>query len=155
MTKVLYFNSETDAELIKAKMKDGEIIIGEKKFSVDTARHINLRRAIGVEPLYLLKWDCIFGGNVKSQVTERKLELAEIKKVIEGGTPMERNIISTVVFTRDAKNIPESLYKTERLKIVGGMFHIKKDRGLLPVIFGLIVGSVVVFLLFYFKLFKL
>ena len=154
--KALYFHTNTLAELINCNVKDREIIIGEKKFYPDTSKSIDFKTPFGVVPLYLLKWDCVYPGKIaKTQIIERKIGLEEIRNAIRGTAPVERNVIGTIVFTRDAKNIPESLYKTEKLKILGGMFRIKRELGLIPIGFGLLVGSIVMFLLFYFKFLRI
>jgi hypothetical protein len=149
-------------------VKDGSIVIGDKKFVVDStlapkgesSKPLNLMKSFGMaEPLYFLKWDCIFPARVNSKVVERRVDIEAAKNIVLGNPsfPVERNIITNVVFTRDAKNTPESLYKTESLKILGGMLRVKRQigGGALPLIFGVVVGAVISFLLMYFKLIRI
>ena len=157
MTKVLLFNNEREASFISVKpVKDGAIIIGDKKFYVDESESLLLQKRFGMaEPLYILKWDCITPARLEHRVVERMEELGSLKSQV-GGTPVVRDHITNVVFTRDDKNTPESLYKTESLKILGGMLRIKREmRSFLPLVFGIIVGSVIMFLMFYSKIIKI
>lgn len=174
MAKALFFITETEAVLQSIKIEDGGVYIGDKKFWVDRSVPIDLKRIGGMtEPLYLLKWDCIEPGDLefftlkekkkslkellhsdKEQI-EKDMELKNAKAIVEGKEPIEKEFITNIVFTRDAKNTPESLYKTETLKILGGMLKVKKAGGLLPMVFGVIIGLVVTFLIFYFKIIKI
>jgi hypothetical protein len=158
MTKVLLFNNEKEAKLISVKpVKDGAIIIGDKKFYVNKREALLLQKSFGMaEPLYILKWDSVFPAKLESrEKIEQKEELEVIKSQVEG-KPVIRDYITSVVFTRDAKNTPESLYKTESLKILGGMLKIKREmKGYLPLIFGVIIGATIMLLMFYFKLIKI
>lgn len=162
LTKILFFHTKDEAELMDAKVKDGSIEIGEKKFFVDGSRGINLRKKIFgkpskfTEPLYFLKWDCLYPAKIKTSVKERKLNLKEVKELIKGGfVPTERNIITNLVFEKDKDKTPESLYKTERVKIVGGMLKVKKAVGLAPLIIGVVVGALITFLLIYLRLIRI
>jgi hypothetical protein len=157
MTKILLFNNEKEASFISVKpVKDGAIIIDNKKFYVNENEALLLQKRFGfAEPFYILKWDCITPAKLKSKVVEREVELQDLKSVVEG-KPVVRDHITNVVFTRDAKNTPESLYKTERLKILGGMLKIKKEmKGYLPLIFGVIIGAIIMLLMIHFKLIKI
>jgi hypothetical protein len=157
MTKALYFHTENDAELINAKVKDGGMVIGDKKFVVDMSKPLNLRRKFGMtEPLYLLKWDSIFPARISHNAVERQIKINEVKDAVLGKAPVERNCITTLVFTRDAKNTPESLQKTESLKILGGMLRVKKEvGGLVLLVGGVVIGITVTVLLIYFKFLKI
>jgi hypothetical protein len=172
MTKALYFHTEREAELKNVKVKDGGIVVGDKKFFVDgweyedpetkekkkvESKPIMLKKPFGMsEPLYLLKWDSVFPAEIEHKVEKRNLGIDEIKSAIAGGSPVSKNYVTNVVFTRDLSNTPESLYKTESLKILGGMLKVKREWGsFVPLIFGVAVGVIVAFLLFYFKLIRI
>jgi hypothetical protein len=157
VTKVLLFNNEKEARLITVKpVEDGAIIVGKKKFYVDEKEALLLQKSFGMaEPFYILKWDCITPAKLEPKVVEKETELQDLKSVVEG-KPIVRDHITNVVFTRDAKNTPESLYLTERLKILGGMLKIKKEmKGYLPLIFGVIIGAVIMLLMIHFKLIRI
>jgi hypothetical protein len=159
VTKVLLFNNEREARFISVKpVEDGAIIVGDKKFYVNKKEALLLQKKFGMaEPLYILKWDSVFPAKLKSEVkvVEKNEELEAIKSQVEG-KPIIREHITTVAFTRDAKNTPESLYKTERLKILGGMLKVKKEmKGYLPLIFGVIIGAAIMLLMIHFKLIKI
>jgi hypothetical protein len=159
MTKVLLFNTNKEAKLITVPhTKDGAIIIGDKKFYVndEESDFLLLQKRFGYEPLYLLKWDCILPGKVKFEEKDVEMseKLNELKSNISG-RPVVKRYISTVTFTRDAKNTPESLYKTETLKILGGMLKVKREvKHFAPLIFGLIMGIMITFIMFYLKLLR-
>jgi len=157
MTKVLLFNNEKEASFISVKpVKDGAIIIGDKKFYVNEKEALLLQKRFGfAEPFYILKWDCVTPAKLESKVVENREEMGELKSQIEN-KPIIRDHITTVVLTRDAKNTPESLYKTETLKILGGMLKVKKEiKGYLPLVFGVIIGAVIMLLMIHFKLIKI
>jgi hypothetical protein len=159
MTKILLFNNEKEARFISVKpVEDGAIIVGNKKFYVNQNEALLLQKKFGTaEPFYILKWDCITPAKLETEVkvVEREAELQDLKSVVEG-KPIVRDHITNVVFTRDEKNTPESLYLTERLKILGGMLKIKKEiKSFIPLIFGIIVGSVIMFLMVYLKLIRI
>jgi len=170
MTKVLYFHTNDVAELKTVKLEDGSIEIGEKKFRVDyvpkikdlkdgSVVRINLKKGLGLyEPLYILRWDCLYPAILNSRVETREVDASEfqnIKRIAEGKKPLERNFITTITFVRDVKNTPESVYKSEKLKILGGMLKLKKSVGALPLLFGLIVGTVITYMLFFLKIIKI
>jgi hypothetical protein len=159
MTKILLFNNEKEARFISVKpVEDGAIIVGNKKFYVNQNEALLLQKKFGTaEPFYILKWDCITPAKLETEVkvVEREAELQDLKSVVEG-KPIVRDHITNVVFTRDEKNTPESLYLTERLKILGGMLKIKKEiKSFIPLIFGIIVGSAIMFLMVYLKLIRI
>jgi len=160
MVKVLYFHSEDLAELINAKVKDGVIEIGDKTFFVDGSKAINLAKRTFwgmskfTEPLYILKWNCLYPAKLKTEVKEKnpvKVEEKVIKQgnkeIIERTKVIERNLITNLTFERDAKNTPESLYKSVRLKILGGMLKVKKPIRISGLLLGVIIGVCVMFLL--------
>ncbi|MGB9693662.1 MAG: hypothetical protein ACPLYF_02345 [Fervidobacterium sp.] len=167
MSKVLYFHSPSVVELKNVQEKDGEIIIGDKKFSVDQlpeevkpeegeAVRLMLKKPFGFEPLYLLKWDCIYPAKIRFDVKdiERKEELENIRNAVEGKQPT-KFILASIIFHHDIKNIPESLYKSEKLKILGGMFKVKREiKAVIPLIFGIVVGFAVTILMIYLKLIR-
>ncbi|MEM1543729.1 MAG: hypothetical protein QW795_03505 [Candidatus Bathyarchaeia archaeon] len=173
MSRVLLFHSPNVAELIKVKEKDGSIVIGDKKFWIEEIPglkekidkegeivRVMLKTHLGYEPLYFLKWDSIYPGkinfkNISLKDIEKKEELLKLKGLVEG-TPEKEVHLASLIFHRDVKNIPESLYRSETLKIAGGMFKIKRElKGFLPFIFGVIIGVLVFYLMFYFKIIKI
>lgn len=176
MSKVLFFHTSNLAEIINVNEKDGSIIIGDKKFYVDEIPKIKdkfekkgfeVSRVLlktkfgGYEPLYFLKWDCLYPGklffkNISKKELERKEEIERIKNAVEKNNPVEKIHLATIIFNRDVKNIPESLYRSERLKILGGMFKVKKEvKGVLYLIFGIMLGVIIFYLMLYLKLIKI
>jgi len=53
----LLFHSDYLVEIVKKKVKDGKIIIGNKEFNVDRAIPFYVKTWLGVLPMYMLKWD--------------------------------------------------------------------------------------------------
>lgn len=175
MSKVLFFHTPNIAEIINVKEKDGAIIIGDKKFWVDETPEVKktlkkqegeivrimLKKTFGYEPLYFLKWDCIYPGrisfsNIPMKKVEKKEELRSLKNIVEGKQTEEKIHLASIIFHRDLKNIPESLYRSEKLKILGGMFKIKREiKSGLILILGIIIGIFVTFLLSQFKIIRI
>ncbi|MEM1553150.1 MAG: hypothetical protein QXH03_10870 [Candidatus Bathyarchaeia archaeon] len=174
MSKVLFFHTPSVVELKDVKEEDGAIIIGDKKFYVDEIPEVKkkleedkgevvrlmLKTKFGFQPLYLLKWDSLYPAkvsfkNISLQEIERKEELENVKSIVTN-KPTEKIHLATIVFHRDLKNIPESLYKSEKLKILGGMFKVKREiKAFLPLLFGLILGILITFLMVRFKLIRM
>lgn len=174
MSKVLFFHTPNIVELIDVNEKDGSIIIGDKKFSVDEIPEMKkrleelggesvrlmLKTRFGYKPLYLLKWDCLYPGkvsfkNISLKEIEKKEEMNNLKSIVTG-EPIDKIHLASIIFHRDLKNIPESLYKSERLKILGGMFKIKRDiKGGLILIFGIMIGILVALLMLHFKIIRI
>jgi hypothetical protein len=161
MAKILYFHSPKEAELKDVPVKDGRMIVGEKIFNANESSPIMLKKFGKIkDSLYLLKWDCIEPAKIESKISleeaERKEELENLKEQVvnpQNCNQIVRNIITNAIFT--AYDImPETLYKTESLKILGGLFKIKgaKRGGILGIIIGLVVGIVLTYLLVHFKL---
>lgn len=174
MSKVLLFHTPSVVELKDVKEVDGAIVIGDKKFIVDEIPEakkkleeqggemvrLMLKTNFGYQPLYLLKWDSLYPAkvsfkNISLKELERKEEMEKIKSIVTNEPEKEIHLAS-IVFHRDLKNIPESIYRSEKLKILGGMFKIKKEiKGVFFVILGLIIGILITFLMLRFKLIKI
>jgi hypothetical protein len=162
MTKVLYFHSDREAELINAKVNDGMIEVNEKTFIPGNDFILLRKRQLFntvTEPLYILKWDSLFSANIKTEVKNRSTKVENTvvcpncqTKITSPMNTGIRNIISTVTFTKDVSQTPESLYKTLRLKMLGGMLKIRKEFKLLPLIIGLLIGVVMLYLMMYLKI---
>ena len=171
MSKVLFFITPNIVELKDVKEEDGSIIIGDKKFFVDEPPELKkkyeegeltrlmLKTKFGYKPLYLLKWDCLYPSSISFKnlslgEIKRKEELQDLKSSITGETK-EKVHIATITFHRDLKNIPESIYKSEKLKILGGMFKIKREvKAAIFMILGVLLGIIITFIMLRFKLIK-
>lgn len=154
MARALFFNSNWLAELKRVKVKDGRIELDGKEYYADETKPLLLKTPFGIEPLYLIKWDCVYPGKIETKVDThvkktkiKKLpveDLLRIKKVVEGDEEVkviEKVINTQIVFERDKDHTPESLYKSTKLKILGGMLKVKRSvGGILPLIFGFAMG---------------
>ena len=154
MARVLLFDSNWLARLKRVKVKDGCVEIDGKQYYVDETKPLLLKTPLGTEPLYFIKWDCVYPGKIetkvdthvkKTKVSKLPVEdLLRIKKVVEGDEEVkviEKVINTQIVFERDKDHTPESLYKSTKLKILGGMLKVKRSvGGLLPLVFGFAMG---------------
>ena len=155
MARVLFYDSNWVATLRKVKVKDGRVEIDGKEYYVDESKPFLLKTPLGTEPLYFVKWDCVYPAKVETKVDthlkKTKLknlplqDMLRIKKVIDGDKEVnviEKVVTTQLVFERDKEHTPESLYKSTKLKILGGMLKVKKTiSGIVPLIIGFAVGS--------------
>lgn len=169
MARVLFFDSNYVAELRKVKVKDGVVEIDGKQFFVDETKPLLLKTPLGVEPLYLVKWDSVYPAKIETKVETKEdvkkvkdlsnEDLLRIKKIVEGDENVkviEKTVNTQLIFERDRDQTPESLYKSTKLKILGGMLKVKRaGGGLLTLIIGLIFGMIVTFMLFYLKIIRI
>jgi hypothetical protein len=95
---VLYFDSEGMVKLERRNVKDGNIVINDKSFDVDSFVPRLLKTRFGVYPIYMLKWDTI-------------------------NPPINFN----PTFNPDKSISPEIYHKTMKMKILGNMLKVKKE----------------------------
>jgi hypothetical protein len=116
----LYFESEDVAKLVKGKLEDGMLDIGDKMFDVNSFKPRMLRKGFGFYPLYLIRWDCV---NPENEFNPK--------------------------FEPDNKLSPEILKKTMSLKVLGNMLKVKREvNKILWLIIGLAFGAFLAYALF-------
>lgn len=145
MAIVLLLESDTEARIVKAKIKDGFIDIGGKQFFVDNAKPINLKKSMGgYKPLYILKWNSIEPAkNIHGW--HAGWHNSTSKNPNPTGNPHnnpnnpnnESEIINPKFVTSELT--PEMLKKMMGMKILGNMIKTKQE---MPNIFLLIIGLV-------------
>lgn len=122
---VLYYESNDIVRLIKTKVRDGTIEIGDKAFRVDGFKAKLLKTFSGVYPLYMLKWDSVYPATNFNEPQEFEPK-----------------------FKRHDDINPEILRKTMSLRILGNLLKVKKPvPALLPLILGLIFGAFLMYFL--------
>lgn len=132
---VLFHETNDIVRLVKTKVRDGMIEIGDKTFDVDEFSAKLLKTWNGVYPLYMLKWDCVnpavnFNKPIKAE--EFKPE-----------------------FKRDKYINPEILQKTMNLRILGNLLKVRKPvSSWIPLILGLIFGAFLMYFLMISGLFR-
>lgn len=159
--KVLYFNSQNEAELMKKKVEDGFIEVKGGKYYVEPADPILLKGTFGFTPLYIIKWDTPHPAEVESlsaeqmkeieEITEGKLEKEEMEEIMERAEEKEPTQVHQIVFTKDEKVEPKTLKSVMDLAILRNMMEARKkplmEGGMLPLIIGLGIGAAVIYIM--------
>lgn len=93
MARVLLLDSDYTGEIKRCKIKDGNIIIGDKEFVVDKIRPIKVKSFMNKDDLYICKWDCLVGADF--DVVEKEINKDEIEKKLreEGISEKEIDVI--------------------------------------------------------------
>lgn len=156
MAKFLFLETEKTGKFVKAKVKDGFVTIGTNSFYVDEDSAIYVKTLGGYEPFYILKWDAIYPAKIKTEVSD-KLVGVERSKTTNGKeivvNKYERAVVTQLIVERDRRQTPESLYKSLKVKILGGMLRVSKPiSGIVPLLLGLIIGMGLAILFVYLKI---
>lgn len=81
-SKLLLFDTDFNAELVTANVKDGKAKRGKwknaKEWIVDKTIPFQLKQGWSVRPLYLLKWNMVFPASYKIQVVDIKSGEAKV-----------------------------------------------------------------------------
>jgi len=54
--KILYFDTNYNAKLVTAKLKNGKVSIDGKTFVLDVTKPFMLKTLLGYKPFYIVKW---------------------------------------------------------------------------------------------------
>jgi len=129
--KFLLFESNNTAKMISKKIKDGFVEIENKKFLIQNTNPLFVEKKffgfpLGVQPLYIVKWDDI--------------------------EPSSNILTSTNPEFENKHDItPEMLRKLTGLKILGNMIKTQKSfSGFLVMIAGLVSGALIMYTSMYF-----
>jgi|GEM_PF-5560792 len=139
--KVIYLETERTGKIITTNVVDGKITIDDKTFYVDLINPIYVKDIFGYSPIYILKHDTPFPGEIK---IEKNIE-------IENNKTVER-YLSSITFVKDKYFDPKLLNRIVQISILANMLKVKKKiSAILPLILGVIVGALTTFLIYYFK----
>jgi hypothetical protein len=161
-SEFLIFDTDFTAQLKKANVKDGKVVIGNKEFLTDKAHPFSLKTFAGTRPLYLLKWNAL--EPMKFEVKEA--EEAYIRTVDgkeEKITVVKKDLVPVdPKFDEKSKIIPEILKTTQDSRFLkamkryaGGKAGIFGEEGagsMLPLVLGVAGGAILVYLMFALKL---
>lgn len=126
--RLVYFDQNDIATLMKKKVKDGKVDIEDKSFLVDLSRAKFLKTTFGYSPLFFVKHDSVYPDN-------------------------KLNPIYPEFALKGDKVNPEILRKTMSLKILGNMLKVKKEIGWFkPTAIGLAFGAFVMYYLIAMKI---
>lgn len=144
----LLLDTNNHAELVKAKIEDGCVIIKDKQFIIDTSNPILLKKGMGVKPLYILKWSAtqpstnIHNANEIQNVEDTKISVERVKTRFEDKYELT----------------PEMLRKIMGLKILGNMIKVPKKSILGSwgwILITLVVGVLAVYVMILMGLIKI
>jgi hypothetical protein len=120
MAKFLLFETDYTVKLKKGKIKDGKVTIDKKEFIVDKAKPLQMMKAFGSQPLYLIKWNSL--TPIYPNVKEEKKTLLDpstneqhqfVKKDIE--------FLNEPPDFKESKTLPEMLASTQDMRFLKGM----------------------------------
>jgi len=118
----LYFDHNNICKLVRKKVKDGQADIEDKRFHVDLSKPLLLKRGLGFQPLFIIKWSDVYPDGVVNPV--------ELK------------------FMKDNTVNPEMLKKTMSLKIIGNMLKSPREvNWFLMALIGTAFGAFVMYYL--------
>jgi len=130
--RLLYFIQSDIAELVKKKIEDGMVTIGNKRWNIDTSSPIFLKKTLGYEPLFIIKHDNVMPDNVLNPIKPQFIK------------------------DKDDKINPEILRKTMSLKILGNMLKVKKEiNWVMATLLGIGFGAFLVYYLIVMKIIKI
>lgn len=146
----IFFDTDTEARIIKSKVYDGTAIIDNKLFYVDKNNPINVTYKEGFSkkrmPLYVVKWNSVTPSNIEAKaVNKPKLPKGMIAQ--EANPEMiEKPSIKFKEYERDLT--PEYISKLIELKIMGNLLGRKKDFNIILLIIMMLVGALIAYFMF-------
>jgi len=114
MTRVLILDTDYSGEIKKCKVKDGNIIVGDKEFIVDGIRPFRVKSAFNTDDLYFCKWDTLVASDF--EVKEEEIDRNDLEKKLkkEGYSENEINYLKKEIEKHEKKHnqvIRRFLYK--------------------------------------------
>ena len=116
----IIFDTDYNATIKKANIKNGKVVIGDKEWVVDKAKPFLVRTMFGkTYPLYLLKWNSVFPANPKVEEEVRTFVDPETNEKLE---VVYKNLtFAEPKFDEKQKVTPEILRSTAETRFIKAM----------------------------------
>jgi hypothetical protein len=155
--KFLFLDSENVGELVDGKLEDGTGYVKDKAFILDSfskdieIRPIYLKTTFGFKPLFIVKWDRTKPSIIHKSFVKIKNRAKAIKPEFEEEAMKEGKLNPDYI-------TPELQRKLFGLKILGHMIKpVRKFEisGIMMLIIGTIVGTLIMYSLIALKVIKI